>query len=213
MSLDPGIPETNELASWMRSVEERLASVERNENLSNASIGQRGLTVKDGGTIRLLRASGDVATILSRDGLTVYDSVGAVRWESTESRTVSVPPDTTAKTTTSSSSFQTVATLWLPYPTPVAGEIAVEVEASAPGTEGEVRFYQDSEFYPGTEDITNGSVSIGFGASGGEFTDIGGCVFVEDGASQYWPGVIVKVRRTAGAGTVSCRVIRPGRFS
>jgi hypothetical protein len=219
MTMRPGLPEAGGFADRFQSIDRRLGRLERSV-VSGVQAGPDGDSyIPDGRNLRVVGGQvilqdpdGDPSAVMTKDGMTVYDSEGSVRWDSADSRTVSVPATTTAKKTTTSGSFQTVATLWLPFEHPVAGEIVCEVEASAPGTEGEVRFFQDSEHYPGNEDITNGSVAIGFGGSGGEFSAVGGCVFVTD-SSDFWPGVIVKVRRTAGAGTVSCRVIRPGRFS
>jgi hypothetical protein len=58
----------------LTNIERRLAALERSGRAGYTSIGEGGLTVKDGGNIQILDSSGNVLVTLDSTGLTIHET-------------------------------------------------------------------------------------------------------------------------------------------
>lgn len=65
------LPEDFSTASEMADLQRRVRALEMSPRLQNASIGAGGLTVRDGGAIRILDQGGEPRVVLDTDGLAV----------------------------------------------------------------------------------------------------------------------------------------------
>lgn len=165
------------------------------------------LSIGSGGSITVGNEA-NPSVSLDETGLKVFDESGNVLWASGEAYTAWTDPDTHTKASSTSTSFSTVATFSAPIPTPVRYRIAVDVQASTVGTEGEWRIVQDD--ISGT--IIGSAISIGFGGSGVEYSDFREGSWVTHDVDT-WPRASVQIRRTAGTGTIFCACRRAAGIS